>query len=40
MKEERIEESKPLKKAFAALRDMGAEAAAQVISNTINQMVK
>lgn len=37
---EYIEESKPLKKAFAALRDMDVEVAAQVTSNTISQMVK
>lgn len=37
---EYIEESKPLKKAFVALREMGVEAAAQAIASTISRMAK
>lgn len=35
---EYIEECKPLKKAFSVLRDLGADVAAQVITNQINLM--
>lgn len=33
-----IEECKPLKKAFAALRELSADVAAQVITNQINRL--